>query len=110
MAVVYIIDCSVFSMQDGKGFAVGELVWGKVKGFSWWPGLVMAWKGRSPPVSVRRVEWFGDGMFSEVRKYRKCLYSSSYCLSFIFFLTHKYHLKNICLHFERQLVLVILQP
>ncbi|XP_056319640.1 DNA (cytosine-5-)-methyltransferase 3 beta, duplicate a isoform X2 [Danio aesculapii] len=52
--------------NDGKGFAVGELVWGKVKDFSLWPGLVVAWKGRIVPVSMRRVEWFGDGMFSEI--------------------------------------------
>nr|AYE92132.1 DNA (cytosine-5-)-methyltransferase 7 [Gobiocypris rarus] len=72
--------------QDGKGFAIGELVWGKVKGFSWWPGLVVAWKGRVLPVSMRRVEWFGDGMFSEIHTegllpfstFAKCFCSKSY--------------------------------
>uniref|UniRef100_UPI0037E7674B DNA (cytosine-5-)-methyltransferase 3 beta, duplicate a n=1 Tax=Semicossyphus pulcher TaxID=241346 RepID=UPI0037E7674B len=52
--------------QDGKGFPVGELLWGKVKGFSWWPGMVMPWKTKSSPPGMRRVEWFGDGMFSEI--------------------------------------------
>ncbi|XP_038578809.1 DNA (cytosine-5-)-methyltransferase 3 beta, duplicate a isoform X3 [Micropterus salmoides] len=52
--------------QDGKGFLTGELVWGKVKGFSWWPGMVMAWKTKTAPPGMRRVEWFGDGMFSEI--------------------------------------------
>ncbi|KAM9351026.1 DNA (cytosine-5-)-methyltransferase 3 beta, duplicate a [Symphorus nematophorus] len=52
--------------QDGKGFLSGELVWGKVKGFSWWPGMVMPWKTKSSPPGMRRVEWFGDGMFSEI--------------------------------------------
>uniref|UniRef100_A0A672ZDZ9 DNA (cytosine-5-)-methyltransferase n=1 Tax=Sphaeramia orbicularis TaxID=375764 RepID=A0A672ZDZ9_9TELE len=52
--------------QDGKGFLKGELVWGKLKGFSWWPGMVMAWKTKSSPPGMRRVEWFGDGMFSEI--------------------------------------------
>ncbi|XP_044066690.1 DNA (cytosine-5-)-methyltransferase 3 beta, duplicate a isoform X2 [Siniperca chuatsi] len=52
--------------QDGKGFLTGELVWGKVKGFSWWPGMVMPWKTKSAPPGMRRVEWFGDGMFSEI--------------------------------------------
>lgn len=42
-------------------------MWGKVKGFSWWPGMVMPWKTKSSPPGMRRVEWFGDGMFSEVR-------------------------------------------
>uniref|UniRef100_A0A665T6S4 DNA (cytosine-5-)-methyltransferase n=1 Tax=Echeneis naucrates TaxID=173247 RepID=A0A665T6S4_ECHNA len=53
-------------ISDGKGFLTGELVWGKVKGFSWWPGMVMPWKTKSSPPGMRRVEWFGDGMFSEV--------------------------------------------
>ncbi|XP_051281424.1 DNA (cytosine-5-)-methyltransferase 3 beta, duplicate a isoform X3 [Dicentrarchus labrax] len=52
--------------QDGKGFPTGELVWGKVKGFSWWPGMVMPWKTKTAPPGMRRVEWFGDGMFSEI--------------------------------------------
>ncbi|XP_014840580.1 PREDICTED: uncharacterized protein LOC106916660 [Poecilia mexicana] len=52
--------------QDGKGFSVGELVWGKLTGMSMWPGLVMPWKSKNAPPGMRRVEWFGDGMFSEV--------------------------------------------
>ncbi|XP_061591262.1 uncharacterized protein LOC133456725 isoform X2 [Cololabis saira] len=52
--------------QDGKGFLIGELVWGKLKGLSWWPGIVMAWKTKAAPPAMRRVEWFGDGMFSEL--------------------------------------------
>ncbi|XP_016315210.1 DNA (cytosine-5-)-methyltransferase 3 beta, duplicate a [Sinocyclocheilus anshuiensis] len=72
--------------HDGKGYAIGELVWGKVKGFSWWPGLVVVWKGRALPVSMRRVEWFGDGMFSEIHTeglmpfaaFAKCFCSKSY--------------------------------
>uniref|UniRef100_A0A8C7PC21 DNA (cytosine-5-)-methyltransferase n=1 Tax=Oncorhynchus mykiss TaxID=8022 RepID=A0A8C7PC21_ONCMY len=64
-----------------------ELVWGKVKGFSWWPGLVVLWKSnKAPPVSKRRVEWFGDGMFSEIYTERllpfaafaKCFCKNSY--------------------------------
>ncbi|KAK3566403.1 hypothetical protein QTP86_032283 [Hemibagrus guttatus] len=71
---------------DGRGFSVGELVWGKVKGFSWWPGLVVAWKTKKSPESMRRVEWFGDGMFSEIYTDRllpfgafaKCFCNNSY--------------------------------
>lgn len=62
----------LWCLQDGKGFNVGELVWGKVKGFSWWPGMVMPWKTKSCPTGMRRVEWFGDGMFSEVRSSSAC--------------------------------------
>ncbi|TRY93504.1 hypothetical protein DNTS_011711 [Danionella cerebrum] len=72
--------------SDGKGYALGEMVWGKVKGFSWWPGLIVAWKGRIIPASMRRVEWFGDGMFSEIHtegllpfgEFSKCFCSKSY--------------------------------
>ena len=42
-------------------------MWGKVKGFSWWPGLVGPWKSKATSSGMRRVEWFGDGMFSEVK-------------------------------------------
>uniref|UniRef100_A0AAQ5ZM14 DNA (cytosine-5-)-methyltransferase n=1 Tax=Amphiprion ocellaris TaxID=80972 RepID=A0AAQ5ZM14_AMPOC len=54
---------------DGKGFLAGELVWGKVQGFSWWPGMVMPWKTKCAPPGMRRVEWFGDGMFSEAKRF-----------------------------------------
>uniref|UniRef100_W5KJQ2 DNA (cytosine-5-)-methyltransferase n=1 Tax=Astyanax mexicanus TaxID=7994 RepID=W5KJQ2_ASTMX len=74
------------SELDGKGFGVGELVWGKVKGFSWWPGLVVAWKSKNSPPLMRRVEWFGDGMYSEIYTERllpfaaiaKCFCNNSY--------------------------------
>ncbi|XP_010874024.2 uncharacterized protein LOC105013881 [Esox lucius] len=53
--------------QDGKGYTVGELVWGKVEGYSLWPGIVQPWKREQPAVGIRKVEWFGDGMFSEIQ-------------------------------------------
>uniref|UniRef100_A0A673Y1B9 DNA (cytosine-5-)-methyltransferase n=1 Tax=Salmo trutta TaxID=8032 RepID=A0A673Y1B9_SALTR len=64
-----------------------ELVWGKVKCFSWWPGLVVLWNSnKTPPVSMRRVEWFGDSMFSEIcterllhfAAFAKCFCKNSY--------------------------------
>uniref|UniRef100_A0A8C7JF41 DNA (cytosine-5-)-methyltransferase n=1 Tax=Oncorhynchus kisutch TaxID=8019 RepID=A0A8C7JF41_ONCKI len=70
-----------------SGMKKRALVWGKVKGFSWWPGLVVLWKSnKAPPVSKRRVEWFGDGMFSEIYTERllpfaafaKCFCKNSY--------------------------------
>ncbi|XP_039591495.1 DNA (cytosine-5)-methyltransferase 3A-like [Polypterus senegalus] len=51
---------------DGKGFKIGELVFGKVKGFSRWPGIVVGWPNKQIPKGMRRVEWYGDGMFSEI--------------------------------------------
>ncbi|XP_064161152.1 DNA (cytosine-5)-methyltransferase 3A-like isoform X2 [Anguilla rostrata] len=75
-----------YPYQDEKGFCMGELVWGKVKGFSWWPGLVVGWKSKQVPLGMRRVEWFGDGMFSEIYTERllpfaafaKCFCSNSF--------------------------------
>ncbi|KAJ8412274.1 hypothetical protein AAFF_G00145410 [Aldrovandia affinis] len=55
--------------KDSKGFGVGELVWGKIKGFSWWPGMVVTWHvtgKRQATHGMRWLQWFGDGKFSEV--------------------------------------------
>uniref|UniRef100_A0A671Z1C3 DNA (cytosine-5-)-methyltransferase n=1 Tax=Sparus aurata TaxID=8175 RepID=A0A671Z1C3_SPAAU len=55
--------------QDNKGFGIGELVWGKIKGFSWWPGIVVTWRAtgkRQASHGMRWLQWFGDGKFSEV--------------------------------------------
>uniref|UniRef100_A0A8C9SNR1 DNA (cytosine-5-)-methyltransferase n=1 Tax=Scleropages formosus TaxID=113540 RepID=A0A8C9SNR1_SCLFO len=52
-----------------KGFGVGELVWGKIRGFSWWPGVVVTWRAtgrRRATHGMRWLRWFGDGKFSEV--------------------------------------------
>uniref|UniRef100_A0A8P4KU35 DNA (cytosine-5-)-methyltransferase n=1 Tax=Dicentrarchus labrax TaxID=13489 RepID=A0A8P4KU35_DICLA len=57
------------SIQDSKGFGIGELVWGKIKGFSWWPGIVVTWRAtgkRQASHGMRWLQWFGDGKFSEV--------------------------------------------
>ncbi|XP_041859227.1 DNA (cytosine-5)-methyltransferase 3B isoform X2 [Melanotaenia boesemani] len=55
--------------NDNKGFGIGELVWGKIKGFSWWPGIVVTWRAtgkRQASHGMRWLQWFGDGKFSEV--------------------------------------------
>ncbi|XP_056282166.1 DNA (cytosine-5)-methyltransferase 3A isoform X2 [Pseudoliparis swirei] len=55
--------------EDGRGFGIGELVWGKLRGFSWWPGRVVSWwmtrRSRAAD-GTRWVMWFGDGKFSVV--------------------------------------------
>ncbi|XP_043946306.1 DNA (cytosine-5)-methyltransferase 3B-like [Protopterus annectens] len=60
---------SIPEYQDGKSFGVGELVWGKIKGFSWWPAIVVTWRVtamRQAATGMRWLQWFGDGKFSEV--------------------------------------------
>ncbi|KAJ3613871.1 hypothetical protein NHX12_020115 [Muraenolepis orangiensis] len=55
--------------EDGRGFGIGELAWGKLRGFSWWPGRIVSWwmTGRSRAAEgTRWVMWFGDGKFSVV--------------------------------------------
>ncbi|XP_029391613.1 DNA (cytosine-5)-methyltransferase 3B [Mus pahari] len=55
--------------QDDKEFGIGDLVWGKIKGFSWWPAMVVSWKDtskRQAMPGMRWVQWFGDGKFSEI--------------------------------------------
>ncbi|XP_071388538.1 DNA (cytosine-5)-methyltransferase 3A-like isoform X5 [Centroberyx affinis] len=55
--------------QDGRGFVIGALVFGKLRGFSWWPGRIVSWwmSGRSRAADgTRWVMWFGDGKFSVV--------------------------------------------
>uniref|UniRef100_A0A8C5I5Y0 DNA (cytosine-5-)-methyltransferase n=1 Tax=Gouania willdenowi TaxID=441366 RepID=A0A8C5I5Y0_GOUWI len=60
---------SVVDISDGRGFGIGSLVFGKLRGFSWWPGRIVSWlmSGRSRAAdSTRWVMWFGDGKFSVV--------------------------------------------
>ncbi|XP_054553058.1 DNA (cytosine-5)-methyltransferase 3B isoform X6 [Talpa occidentalis] len=62
-------DADSTEYQDGKEFGIGDLVWGKIKGFSWWPAMVVSWKvtsKRQAMSGMRWVQWFGDGKFSEV--------------------------------------------
>ncbi|NXD84448.1 DNM3B methyltransferase, partial [Halcyon senegalensis] len=62
-------DGVVLEYQDGKDFGIGELVWGKIKGFSWWPAIVVSYRAtakRQAVSGMRWVQWFGDGKFSEV--------------------------------------------
>uniref|UniRef100_A0A8C4DB44 DNA (cytosine-5-)-methyltransferase n=1 Tax=Dicentrarchus labrax TaxID=13489 RepID=A0A8C4DB44_DICLA len=55
------------------GFGIGTLVFGKLRGFSWWPGRIVSWwmSGRSRAADgTRWVMWFGDGKFSVVASVR----------------------------------------
>ncbi|KAK1801694.1 hypothetical protein P4O66_022334 [Electrophorus voltai] len=60
---------TISTTHDNKGYGIGELVWGKIKGFSWWPGMVVTWRAtgkRQASHGMRWLQWFGDGKFSEV--------------------------------------------
>uniref|UniRef100_A0A8D3E3R2 DNA (cytosine-5-)-methyltransferase n=1 Tax=Scophthalmus maximus TaxID=52904 RepID=A0A8D3E3R2_SCOMX len=67
------------SVCDGRGFGIGTLVFGKLRGFSWWPGRIVSWwmSGRSRAADgTRWVMWFGDGKFSVVCVEKLMLLSS----------------------------------
>ncbi|XP_046726063.1 uncharacterized protein LOC124399272 isoform X2 [Silurus meridionalis] len=55
-----------YACQDGKTFAPGEMVWGRVWGSALSPGLVLRWTDRKPRKYLRKVVWFGDGMVTKV--------------------------------------------
>uniref|UniRef100_A0A2K5F5Y2 Uncharacterized protein n=1 Tax=Aotus nancymaae TaxID=37293 RepID=A0A2K5F5Y2_AOTNA len=40
--------------EDGRGFGIGELVWGKLRGFSWWPSRIVVDDGHPLGHVVRR--------------------------------------------------------
>uniref|UniRef100_A0A8C3AZV9 DNA (cytosine-5-)-methyltransferase n=1 Tax=Cyclopterus lumpus TaxID=8103 RepID=A0A8C3AZV9_CYCLU len=64
---------------DDRGFGIGVLVFGKLRGFSWWPGRIVSWlmSGRSRAADgTRWVMWFGDGKFSVVCVEKLMLLSS----------------------------------
>ncbi|MGH0142326.1 UNVERIFIED_CONTAM: hypothetical protein FKN15_039939 [Acipenser sinensis] len=55
--------CFGWFLQDDRGFGIGELIWGKLRGFSWWPGRIVSWwmTGRSRAAEgTRWVMWFEE--------------------------------------------------
>ena len=56
-------------MLQGNSFEVGDLIFGKLKGFDWWPGQVITHRlARQRPAlsSCQWINWFGDNKVSEV--------------------------------------------
>ena len=59
----------IFCFIEEK-FPAGQLIWGKLKGFDWWPGMIVELKSFSqmPEDQVEEVwvKWYGDNKFSKV--------------------------------------------
>lgn len=56
-------------LENGREMAVGDIVWGKIHGFPWWPGKVLALtvSQRDNGVTINRqahVAWFGSSTSS----------------------------------------------
>uniref|UniRef100_A0A8C4QKZ0 DNA (cytosine-5-)-methyltransferase n=1 Tax=Eptatretus burgeri TaxID=7764 RepID=A0A8C4QKZ0_EPTBU len=57
-------------VQEGEGVGIGELVWGKIRGYGWWPGRIVSQleTGKAMAISGHRwIRWFGDSKFSQVQ-------------------------------------------
>ena len=58
-------------------YPISTLVWGKLKGFDWWPGRISSHVeiGGSEPLSdgTLWVKWFGENQVSEVIEYKEML-------------------------------------
>ena len=57
---------------DGRTIHVGDIVWGKIKGFPWWPGRVLSinvtQQGNSVLVrQLAHVSWFGSSTMSHIQ-------------------------------------------
>uniref|UniRef100_UPI00358E6C5A DNA (cytosine-5)-methyltransferase 3A-like isoform X2 n=1 Tax=Myxine glutinosa TaxID=7769 RepID=UPI00358E6C5A len=55
---------------EGEGVGIGELVWGKIRGYGWWPGRIVSQleTGKAMAISGHRwIRWFGDSKFSQVQ-------------------------------------------
>ncbi|XP_052449646.1 uncharacterized protein LOC128011364 [Carassius gibelio] len=74
------------------GYTVGEMVWGPIEGFGFWPGLVQSWTSKKPCGSMRKVVFFVNKMQSEVQaddllpffSFSKCFCSNSFATVMVY--------------------------
>ncbi|OWF41048.1 PWWP domain-containing protein 2A-like [Mizuhopecten yessoensis] len=57
---------------DGRSIHVGDIVWGKIQGFPWWPGRVLSItvSQRDNGIMIRQlahVSWFGSSTMSHIQ-------------------------------------------
>ena len=57
---------------DGRKISIGDIVWGKIQGFPWWPGRVLsiAVSKRDNDIVFRQlahVSWFGSSTMSNIQ-------------------------------------------
>ncbi|KFP03979.1 DNA (cytosine-5)-methyltransferase 3B, partial [Calypte anna] len=82
-------DVGLLEYQDGKEFGIGELVWGKIKGFSWWPAIVVSYRATAKRQAVSGMRWvsadklvglmafrqhFNSSTFNKLVSYRRAIY------------------------------------
>ncbi|KAI5706225.1 hypothetical protein M8J76_014417 [Diaphorina citri] len=72
-------------MSDGNNPSVGDIVWGKVHGFPWWPGKVLSIsESSSNPESTSEalVSWFGSSTSSMMPRNQLCPFLDFFKLRF----------------------------
>lgn len=62
---------------------MGQLIWGKLKGFDWWPGVVVELKTQANENHGTGiwVKWYGDNKFSKVISLIYCTLVTMYFVS-----------------------------
>lgn len=76
------------SQQPEAGdYVTGQLIWGRLKGYDWWPGRVVSYNEaqKAPPSpSTHWVKWFGDNKLSMVCKIKILIFSSIFFYKQVF--------------------------
>ncbi|XP_045188843.2 PWWP domain-containing protein 2A-like [Mercenaria mercenaria] len=71
MMKIHTSSVSKCSIPDGRKLQTGDIVWGKVKGFPWWPGRIMtinvSQKDNAVVIrQIAQVAWFGSSTMSHI--------------------------------------------
>ncbi|KAK3094853.1 hypothetical protein FSP39_007090 [Pinctada imbricata] len=72
MMKIHTRDVTKCIATDGRTIHVGDIVWGKIKGFPWWPGRVLSISvsERESGLVIRKlahVSWFGSSTMSHIQ-------------------------------------------
>uniref|UniRef100_A0A8D8YNG4 PWWP domain-containing protein 2B n=2 Tax=Cacopsylla melanoneura TaxID=428564 RepID=A0A8D8YNG4_9HEMI len=76
---------SSWVMSDGNGLSVGDIVWGKVHGFPWWPGKVLSLSESTSSADTpteAHVSWFGSSTSSMMPCNQLCPFLDFFKLRF----------------------------
>ncbi|XP_069095862.1 PWWP domain-containing protein 2B [Pleurodeles waltl] len=66
--------------DEGKTFTIGDIVWGKIHGFPWWPASILSIitsqrEYGEPPWQEAKVSWFGSPTTSFLSVSKLCSFS-----------------------------------
>ncbi|XP_065219206.1 PWWP domain-containing protein 2A-like [Planococcus citri] len=77
-------ESSSYKMKNGKVIEVGDVIWGKVHGFSWWPGKVLTFKINTKEQNklFAYISWFGSSTASVITCDNLCPFLDNYKLRF----------------------------